>query len=193
MTTTVLRLDAGADRPGSVTRSLADEVVERLSGRGDIDVVHRDLTAGMPFVDGAWVGAAFAGGDAGALATSDELVGELEAADVVVISAPIYNFGVPAALKAWIDQVSRAGRTFRYTEDGPVGLLEGKRAVLVTASGGTEIEGPADFAVPYLRFVLGFLGITEVTVVAAEQQNLRGTEAVDAARASIDDALAVAA
>ncbi|MEM9034703.1 MAG: NAD(P)H-dependent oxidoreductase [Actinomycetota bacterium] len=192
--TTILRLDAGADRAGSVTRGLADDVVERLSAGGDAEVVARDLTtSGLPFVDDGWVGAAFAGGDGAALATSDELVDELRAADVLVISAPIYNFGVPASLKAWIDQVSRAGRTFNYTENGPVGLLEDTSAIIVTASGGTEIDGPADFAVPYLRFVLGFLGIDDIEVVAASQQNVRGSAAVDDARARLDQLLPVAA
>ncbi|MEO1060506.1 MAG: NAD(P)H-dependent oxidoreductase [Actinomycetota bacterium] len=188
-TSNILRLDAGAAHDGSVTRTLGDAVVERLATTGTT-VTTRDLTTGVPFVDGAWVAASGAGE---AIAASDELIDELLAADVLVITAPIYNFGVPAALKAWVDQVSRAGRTFTYTEDGPKGLIDGTRAVIVTASGGTEIEGEADFAVPYLRFVLGFLGITDVQVVAASQQMLRGEVALVEAREAVESVAPVAA
>ena len=182
-TTKSLRLDAGAAHGASVTRSLGDDVVERLAAGADATVTTRDLTSGLPFVDSDWVAAAATGAGS---AASDELVDELLAADVLVITAPIYNFGVPAALKAWIDQVARAGRTFQYTDEGPKGLLEGTRAVIVTASGGTEIEGEADFAVPYLRFVLGFLGITDVQVVGANQQMVRGKVALVEAREEVD-------
>lgn len=184
--TNVLRLDAGAPHPGSVTRELADEVVARLTTDADTTVVQRELTEGLPFVDNQWMSAA-AGVDGVALSTSDELIAELKAADVIVLTAPVYNFGVPAALKAWIDQVVRVGETFNYTETGPVGKLENKRAVIVTASGGTEIEGAGDFAVPYLRFILGFIGIVDVDVVAASQQIIRGADVAKAdAAAAID-------
>lgn len=189
-TTKILRLDAGADHDGSVTRSLGDAVVERLSASADTTVTIRDLTSGVPFVDGGWVAASTTGE---AIAASDELIDELLETDVLVITAPIYNFGVPAALKAWVDQVSRAGRTFDYTEEGPKGLITGTRAVIVTASGGTEVEGAGDFAVPYLRFVLGFLGITDVQVVGASQQMLRGEIALVEAREAVDRVVLVAA
>jgi FMN-dependent NADH-azoreductase len=106
-----------------------------------------------------------------ALALSDALVDEVSDADILVIAAPMHNFGVPSTLKAWIDHVVRAGRTFRYAPGGPQGLLRGKRAILVLASGGVYSEGPAqalDFQEPYLRAVLRFLGITDVDVVHVE-------------------------
>ena len=81
----------------------------------------------------------------------------------------IYNFGVPAALKAWIDQIARAGVTFKYTENGPVGLLDGKRAIIAVASGGTEVGSEIDFATGYMRHIMGFIGIHDVEVVAADQ------------------------
>jgi FMN-dependent NADH-azoreductase len=124
-------------------------------------VTLRDLGDGVPFVDADWIASNFTPAEA--------LVAELQAADTLVIGAPIYNFGVPAALKAWIDQVARAGVTFRYSETGPVGLLSGKRAFIVAASGGTEAGGGMDFATGYLRHVLGFLGIADVTLVAADR------------------------
>jgi hypothetical protein len=96
-------------------------------------------------------------------------VAELKAADTLVIGLPIYNFGVPAALKAWVDQVARAGVTFKYSEYGPKGLLEGKRAIVAVASGGTEAGSDIDFATGYIRHVLGFIGITDVEFVTADR------------------------
>src|SRR5579871_6318055 len=105
------------------------------------------------------------------VAFADGLIEELEAADTVVLAVPMYNFSIPSTLKAWIDHVARAGRTFRYTETGPVGLLKGKRVFIVTARGGVYTQGPAkalDFHEPYLRGMLGFLGLDDVTFVHAE-------------------------
>lgn len=183
----ILRIDASMRRDGSVTRALTDRVVARLSG----PVVTRDLADGMPAIDAGWIAANFTDPaerteeQRSALALSDALVDELKVADTVVIGMPIYNFGVPAALKAWIDQVARARVTFRYTPEGPVGLLVGKRAIIVAASGGTEVGGEADFATPYLRHALGFLGIRDVDLVAADRQMARGDAARDA-EAQID-------
>ena len=115
------------------------------------------------------------------LALSDTLVEELIAADILVIGTPIYNFGIPAALKAWIDMVARARMTFHYTANGPEGLLTGKKAYILVASGGTEIGSEIDFATGYLRHVLGFIGITDVTFIAADQQMVKGQAAVEAA------------
>ena len=106
-----------------------------------------------------------------ALALSDQLVDELTAADVLVMAVPMHNFGIPSTLKAWIDHVARAGRTFAYTHAGPQGLLKGKRTILVLATGGVYSSGPTkafDFQEPYLRAILGFLGITDVNVVRVE-------------------------
>ncbi len=167
----VLLIQSSARRDASVTRRLAAEAADRLGGT----VTVRDLADGAPFVDHAFVDATFTDPDArsadqrAALARSDALVAELKAADVVVIGVPVYNFGVPAALKAWFDQVARARETFRYTETGPEGLLKGKKAVIVAASGGTPIGSEIDFATPWLRFALGFLGITDVEIIAAER------------------------
>ena len=173
MTKTLLRIDASARSEGSTTRKLADAVAAKLD---PAETIFRDLNAAIPHVDEAWVGANFTPADqrtaeqAERLRLSDTLIAELMAADTIVIAAPIYNFGVPASLKAWFDQVARAGITFRYTEAGPVGLLAGKRAILVIASGGTEVDGPIDFATPWLRHALAFVGITDVHVVRSDRQ-----------------------
>jgi FMN-dependent NADH-azoreductase len=103
---------------------------------------------------------------------SDELIGELRDADTIVIGAPMYNFGVTTGLRAWFDHVLRAGETFSYSEAGPKGLLGGKRVIVIESRGGLYSEGPAsavDFQEPYLRHLLGFIGITDVTFVHAEK------------------------
>ena len=170
--THVLRIDASMRRDGSVTRELADRVIERLDPAG---VTRRDLADGVPLVDETWIGANFTDpaerteAQRAGLAPSDAMIAELQAADTVVIGLPVYNFGVPAAFKAWIDQIARARVTFRYTEDGPVGLLEGKRAIVVVASGGTPVDSAIDFATPYVRHVLGFVGISDLTVIPAAE------------------------
>jgi len=104
-------------------------------------------------------------------ALSDALIAETQAADLIVIGAPMYNFGIPTTLKSWFDHVLRAGATFQYTAEGPEGLLKGKRALLVVARAGAYSDGPAaaaDFQIPYLRQLLAFVGITDVDVVLAE-------------------------
>ena len=173
MTKTVLHIDSSARLTGSATRDLSAAVVAKLAPE---TIIRRDVASPLPLLDEAWVGANFTPADDRSakqreiLALSDELVAELQAADTVVIGAPIYNFSIPATLKAWLDQVARAGLTFNYTENGPVGLLTGKRAVIVAASGGTPVGADFDYAVPYLRHMLGFIGITDVEIVAADQQ-----------------------
>lgn len=186
--TRILRIDATARHEGSFSRKLADRLVTKLGG----DVTTRDLAkTPVPQVDETWVGATFtppadrSDAQNAALAFSNELVAELQDADTVIISLPVYNFGVPAGLKAWADHVARVGVTFAYTDTGPEGLLEGKRAILAVASGGTKVGSEIDFATPWLKFFLGFLGITNVEVVAAD--GLMGDpEGVARAEAEID-------
>ena len=105
--------------------------------------------------------------------------------DVIVIGAPVYNFSIPASLKAWIDMIARARLTFRYTDSGPEGLLKGKKAYVVVATGGVPVGSPVDFATPYLRHALAFVGITDVEVIAADRLNSQREESMDAARARI--------
>ena len=172
--TTLLRINASMRKHGSTSRQLTDELIDSLvASQPNKEIVTRELAGGVPFVDEDWIGANFtdeterSDAQRAKLAMSDEMVSELEAADTIVIGVPIYNFGVPAALKAWVDMVCRARRTFAYTENGPVGLLKDKKAYLVIASGGTDSGSEIDFATGYLRHVLGFIGIHDVTVVDA--------------------------
>jgi FMN-dependent NADH-azoreductase len=188
----VLEVAASGRNDGSVSRMLSADLIGALEERhGTVDLTRRDLNKGLPFVDDAWINANFTAPEErsaeqrAVLAESDALVAELKAADVLVIGSPIYNFGVPAALKAWVDMVARARLTFRYTETGPKGLLEGKKAYVVIASGGVPVDSPVDFATPYLRHALAFIGITDVEVIAAEQLNSKAEESIDAARVRI--------
>ncbi|WP_341863698.1 NAD(P)H-dependent oxidoreductase [Gymnodinialimonas sp. 57CJ19] len=186
--THILRIDASARREGSVSRDLTSQIIARLGGT----VTTRDLADGVPLMTEEWVGANFTPADARTaeqaeiLAHSDVLVAELQAADTIVIGLPIYNFGAPAALKAWVDQVARAGLTFHYTENGPEGLLTGKRVIVAMASGGTQFGSEIDFATGYLRHVLGFIGITDVTFVTADRLALDAEKTLAKARAQVE-------
>ena len=189
---TVLRVDSSMRHNGSASRDLTDEVLAKLqTENANLEVTTRDLADGIPFVDEAWVGANFTdpaertADQRAVLAQSDALVAELKAADILVLGAPMYNFNIPAALKAWIDLIARARETFQYTADGPVGLLEGKKAVVVLVSGGTEVGGEFDFASDYLRHVLGFVGIHDVEIVSAGRLMMDRESAVAAAREQI--------
>jgi len=163
----------------SKSRQLGQAFVDKwLAQHPGTSVIERDLAAEpLPHITGATMGAVFTPVEkrspeqAEAVAFADRLIEELEAADTILLAVPMYNFSVPSTLKAWIDHVARAGRTFRYTEKGPVGLLKGKRVFIVTARGGVYTQGPAkalDFHEPYLRGILGFLGLDDVTFVHAE-------------------------
>jgi len=188
----ILEVQASARASGSISRELTADLIAALEDRhGELDITRRDLAKGLPFIDESWVGANFTPDEDRTsthrqiLSRSDDLVAELQAADVVVIGAPIYNFSVPAVLKAWIDMVCRARLTFRYTESSVEGLLENKKAYVVVPSGGVPIGSPADFATPYLRHALGFVGITDVEIIGAQGADRGNDEALDAARAAI--------
>lgn len=192
MARNILHINASARREESISRSLSQAVVDKIS-TVDTNVVTRDLGASpLPIVTEAWVGANFTPDEdrsteqREALALSDSLIAELEAADTLVLGVPVYNFGVPAAFKAWIDLVARARKTFKYTENGPVGLLHGKKAYVIVASGGTPSGSAIDFATPYVRHVLGFLGIHDVSFVAADQLMSAGEEKIASAQQTIE-------
>ncbi len=190
----ILEVSASGRHSGSVSRKLTGELVAALrQDAGDAGLHRRDLNDGISLVDEDWIAANFTDPEArtpmqrAALSESDVLVAEVQAADVIVIGSPVYNFGVPAALKAWIDMIARARLTFRYTDNGPEGLLRGKKAYIVIATGGVTVDSEYDFATPYLRQALGFIGITDVEVIAAERLNSAGAESVEVARARISE------
>ncbi|MCE7997680.1 MAG: FMN-dependent NADH-azoreductase [Rhodobiaceae bacterium] len=189
---TILRIEASARKTGSVSRDLTSKTIDHLASKTAVLVKERDVSEGLPFVDEEWVGSNFTPADARSetqkakLAVSDGLVEELVEADTLVIGTPIYNFGIPATLKAWIDMVARVGVTFKYTENGPVGLLEGKRAIVLVASGGTPVGSDIDFATPYLRHALNFIGISDVTFVSADALGQDSNEKIATAKEEID-------
>ena len=171
MTHTLLRVDTSARRTGSISRQLTDAIVAKLA---PVETLTRDLANALPQIDETWVGANFTPADKRSevqvetLALSDTLIAELRAADAIIIGVPVYNFGVPTALKAWIDLIARAGETFKYTETGPVGLLENKKVYIAMASGGVPVGSPMDYATTYLKQVLNFVGLTDIEIIAAD-------------------------
>ena len=188
----VLAVSASARKDGSISRTLTTDLLRALEDRhGDVNIVERDLADGLPFVDEAWIEANFTAEEdrterhRQTLAGSDALVAELQAADVIVIGTPIYNFSIPAVLKAWIDMITRARVTFRYTENGVQGLLTGKKAFVIAPSGGVPIGSPVDFATPFLKQALGFVGITDVEFIGAKGADRGNRESLDAARSRI--------
>lgn len=189
----ILRIDGSMRRNGSISRDLTGEVISHLVdlSEGETTLHIRDLADGIELVDEAWINANFTDpaertpAQKQRLAYSDQLVGELQTADAVVIGLPIYNFGVPAAVKAWVDMIARARLTFRYTSDGPEGLLTGKTAYLVVASGGTPLGSEIDFATGFMRHALKFVGITDVRVIDASAAGSGLDEALARARGQI--------
>lgn len=169
--TTVLHLDSSALGDGSVSRQLTRAVVDQARVRSpDLEVVVRDLDSSpLPHLTAQTLGQ-----------DPEGVLDEFLAADVVVIGVPRYNFGIPSTLKAWIDRIAVAGKTFRYTEHGPIGLAGHKRVVLAVASGGQHAGTSHDFVEPYLRTLFGFLGIHDIQVIHAEGVAM-GPEARDQA------------
>ncbi len=177
----ILRLDASMRKTGSFSRGLSDKLIKQLANElhsseeqtneQKINVTIRDLAEGIPLINENWIKANFTAVDERTaeqiicLARSDILVEELHNADLIVIGLPIYNFGVPAAFKAWIDQVVRSKLTFQYGDNGPIGLLKNKKAYILIVSGGTQLGSELDFISEYLRHILGFIGITDVTFI----------------------------
>lgn len=188
--TKVLKIDASGRNNGSVSRDLSNRIAQNLAA--DSDITARNLNDHLPFVDEEWIGANFTPADQrteaqkSKLALSDSLIDELQAADTLVIGTPIYNFGIPATLKTWVDQIARAGVTFRYTENGPEGLLQGKKAVVAYASGGVPMGAAVDHVTPYLKTVLGFVGITDVEFLDLDAVNARFGTAYAAANQSAE-------
>ena len=179
MTTRALLITSSILADNGQSNALANRFVDQANGRNDIDVTQRDVVkTSLPHLDiselGAWqVAAAERTAEQQALAArSDELLAELLATDVLVIAVPMYNLGIPSQLKAWFDRVLRAGETFRYTENGPQGLVEGKRAIILAARGGQYAGTEMDSQTPHLKSMLGLMGIKDTYVVYAEGLNM---------------------
>jgi len=173
----IYNIDSSARKSESVSKALAKLLVEKLKKSGDT-VKYRDVSTGLPFISGI-KGAGFiipvnerTEEDKKLFKISDELIKEFKDCDTLVISAPIYNFGVPASLKAWLDLVARNGETFQYTDKGPVGITTNiKKAYLLIVSGGVPVNSPIDFCTPWLKQALSFLGVKNIEIIAADSLN----------------------
>lgn len=195
----ILRIHASARRAGGNSTRVADQIVARLlADHPDARVTQRDLAVeAHPALDEAALNALFTPPEqrtpeqAARVALDDALIAEVQDADVVVLGVPMYNFGVPAQLKHWIDAIARSGVTFRYAETGPEGLLQGRKVYVALARGGRYRGTEMDSQVPYLRTVLGFLGMTDIRFIYAEGLNM-GPEAARQGFAEADADIAAA-
>ena len=190
----LLHIDSSALGANSVTRELSAAIVGRWrDALPDLRVSYRDLDLDpVPHVTGRGL----SGADADEVAAAARTLEEFLAADVIVIGAPMYNFSVPSTLKAWIDRIAVAGKTFRYTADGAQGLAGGKQVIIASGRGGLHSGAPSDFQEPYLRQVFGFLGIENVKFVRAEgvaYSPEHRAQALAAAHASIPEPVREAA
>lgn len=190
--TNILKIDSSGQYEGSISRKLTAQLAERLLAAPDAKLVERDVAKGLPVVSETWIGSNFTPKEnrspeqADVLGLSDSLVEELRNADTLIIGMPIYNFSMPGALKNWVDLICRAGETFHYTETGPEGLLTGKRAYVVVASGGVPLGSPVDFASTYLTHVLSFIGITDIKFISATGLMADAEAVIKAAESEID-------
>lgn len=192
----ILRIDASARREQSISRRLGDEVEQRLiNGRDDVRVTRRELADALPLPNDTWVRAKGTPDDKrskellAALELSFALIDEVKAADALIFTTPIYNYNIPAAVKAWVDLIYLPRRSFDSTARGPVGLLGDRPTYLVMASGGTRVDSDNDFATPYLRFILRGLGIEDLRLIAADGAGAEPDAALARARAAIDQHL----
>tara|TARA_A100001035_G_C27731808_1_gene477121 strand:+ start:97 stop:678 length:582 start_codon:yes stop_codon:yes gene_type:complete len=174
----IYQIDSSARKEGSTSRALAKKVLEKIIKPGD-EVIYRDLNEEMVFVTGLTEsGMNIKEEDQNEnhkkmFELSNQLVKELKESDIIIISAPIYNYGPPATLKAWSDLAARVGETFRFKPNGRrEGLLKNKKAFLVITSGGTKLNSKEDFLTPWLKFILNFFGIEKIETICADQMAL---------------------
>ena len=184
----LLHIDSSALGADSASRELSAAIVARWQADAPgLSIQYRDLDSNpLPHLDGS----ALAKADPAQAEESERVLQQFLDADVVVIGAPMYNFAIPSTLKAWIDRIAVAGRTFRYTDNGPEGLAGGKRVIIASARGGLHAGAPSDFQEPYLKFIFGFMGVRDLEFVRAEGLNLsprHRSEALAVAHAAIGE------
>jgi len=189
----IYQIDSSARKEGSTSRALAKKVLEKIKKPGD-EVIYRDLNDEMVFVSGLTEsGMNIDEKDQNEnhkkmFKLSDQLVKELKESDIIIISAPIYNYGPPATLKAWSDLAARVGETFRFKPNGRrEGLLKDKKAYLVITSGGTKLNSSEDFLTPWLKFILNFFGIENIDIVCADQMALDYDKSIKDAEKQIEN------
>ena len=189
----IYQIDSSARKKGSTSRELAKKLLNKIKKQGD-EIIYRDLDDEMLFVSGLTESGMKIDEEDQTeyhkkmFELSNKLVKEIKECDVIIISAPIYNYGPPATLKAWSDLVARVGETFKFKANGRrEGLLKNKRAYLVITSGGTKLNSNEDFLTPWLKFILNFFGIEKVDVVSADQMALDYEKSIKEAEAQIEN------
>ena len=189
----IYQIDSSARKEGSISRSLAKKLINKIK-KPDDEVIYRDLDDEMLFVSGLTESGMKipedkqTDGHKKMFQLSDKLVEELKDSDVIIISAPIYNFGPPATLKAWSDLAARVNTTFKYTPDGKrIGLLKDKKAYLVITSGGTKIGSEEDFLTPWLKLMLNFFGVMDIKIISADQMAIDYEKSIAKAEKEIED------
>ncbi len=189
----IYQIDSSARKDGSTSRALAKKVLQKIKKPKD-EVIYRDLNEEMVFVTGLTEsGMNIDEKDQNEnhkkmFKLSDQLVKELKESDVIIISAPIYNYGPPATLKAWSDLAARVGETFRFKPNGRrEGLLKNKRAYLVITSGGTKLNSNEDFLTPWLKYILNFFGIEKIDIICADQMALNYEKSIKDAEKQIEN------
>ena len=189
----IYQIDSSARKEGSTSRALANKVLKKIKKPGD-EVIYRDLNDEMVFVTGLTEsGMNIEQKDQNEnhkkmFKLSDQLVKELKESDIIIISAPIYNYGPPATLKAWSDLAARVGETFRFKPNGRrEGLLKNKKAYLVITSGGTKLNSSEDFLTPWLKFILNFFGIEKIDIICADQMALDYDKSIKDAEKQIEN------
>ncbi len=188
----IYQIDSSARKKGSTSRSLAKKLINKIKKPED-EIIYRDLNDEMVFVTGLTEsGMNIDQKDQNEnhkkmFELSDKLVKELKESDIIIISAPIYNYGPPATLKAWSDLAARVGETFRFKPNGRrEGLLKNKKAYLIITSGGTKLNSKEDFLTPWLKYILNFFGIEKVEIVSADQMALDYEKSIKEAEAQIE-------
>ena len=189
----IYQIDSSARKEGSTSRALAKKLLDKIKKPED-EVIYRDLDDEMVFVSGLTEsGMKIEKKDQTEhhkkmFELSDKLVKEIKESDIIIISAPIYNYGPPATLKAWSDLVARIGETFKFKENGRrEGLLRNKKAYLVITSGGTKLNSKEDFLTPWLKFILNFFGIEKVDIISADQMALNYEKSIRDAETQISN------
>jgi len=189
----IYQIDSSARKEGSTSRALAKKLLNKIKKPED-KVIYRDLNDEMVFVSGLTEsGMNIAKKNQNEnhkkmFKLSDQLVKELKESDVIIISAPIYNYGPPATLKAWSDLAARVGETFRFKPNGRrEGLLKNKKAYLVITSGGTKLNSSEDFLTPWLKFILNFFGIKKIDIICADQMALDYEKSIKDAEKQIEN------
>ena len=189
----IYQIDSSARKDGSTSRALAKKVLQKIKKPED-EVIYRDLNEEMVFVTGLTEsGMNIDEKDQNEnhkkmFKLSDQLVKELKESDVIIISAPIYNYGPPATLKAWSDLAARVGETFRFKPNGRrEGLLKNKKAYLVITSGGTKLNSNEDFLTPWLKYILNFFGIEKIDIICADQMALDYEKSIKDAEQQIEN------